>query len=97
MSKQQLNTETSKISWHELQRFFASGLAIDVSSKIDLLEVAFEFSQDNKVKVEQWLKTGVVAAVSDQKALQWYENDQVVWAIVIKPWVLVQEMVAEDE
>lgn len=91
MTKKEINLETSQIPWHELQRFFASGLAISVDSSIDLVEVAYQFSLDNKVQVAQWLKDKKVVLVSDQQALQWFEHDSSVWAVVIKPWVLVQE------
>ncbi len=91
MSKKEINLETSQIPWHELQRFFASGLAIAVDSSIDLVDVAYQFSLDNKAQVEQWMTEKKVALVSDQQALQWYENNTTVWATVIKPWVLVQE------
>ena len=91
MSKKDLNLETSQIPWHELQRFFASGLAISVSKDTDLVDVAYQLSKDNKTQVEQWLKEEKVAPVSDQQALKWYEEDIDVWAVVVKPWVLVQE------
>ncbi|MCK5889881.1 MAG: DUF2288 domain-containing protein [Methylococcales bacterium] len=91
MSKKDINLETSQIAWHELQRFFASGLAISVSKNIDLVEAAYQVSQDNKEQVEQWLADNIIAPVSDQQALKWYEEDTRVWAVVIKPWVFVQE------
>jgi len=91
MSKKDINLETSLIPWHELQRFFASGLAISVDSSIDMIEVAYQFSLDNKAQVEQWLTDKKVAPVSDQQALQWFEENKSVWAVVIKPWVLVQD------
>lgn len=91
MNKKEINLETSQIPWHELQRFFASGLAISVDSSVDLVEVAYQFSLDNKVLVGQWINDKKVAPVSDQQALNWYENNTTVWAVVIKPWVLVQD------
>ncbi|MCK5121525.1 MAG: DUF2288 domain-containing protein [Methylococcales bacterium] len=91
MNKKEINLETSQIPWHELQRFFASGLAISVSPEIDLVEVAYQFSMDNKTEVEQWLKEQKVVPVSDQQALKWFEQESTVWAVVVKPWVLVQE------
>ena len=91
MSKKDINLETSQIPWHELQRFFASGLAISVSKQLDLVDTADQFSNDNKAQVEQWLKEEKVAPVSDQQALKWFEEDKNVWAVVVKPWILVQE------
>ncbi len=85
------NLETSSIAWLELQRFFASGLVIKVSSTLDLVEVAYEFSVDNKTLVTEWISTGLVAHVTDQQALNWVEDDAEVWAVVVKPWILVQD------
>ncbi|MCK4706913.1 MAG: DUF2288 family protein, partial [Gammaproteobacteria bacterium] len=34
--KQQIVGETSKIAWHELQFFFAGGMAVYVSNELDL-------------------------------------------------------------
>ncbi len=90
LEKAKVNMETSQIAWKELQRFFAAGLAISVAAELDLIEVAFQFSVDNKNQVEQWLQAGLVAPVADQQASDWYQNDSEVWAVVIRPWVLVQ-------
>lgn len=90
MSKNEINLETSQIAWQELQRFFASGLAISVCSEIDLVEVAYQFSVDNKSQVELWLEDKKISLVSDQQSLKWVEENSTVWAVVIKPWVLVQ-------
>lgn len=90
LEKAKVNLETSQIAWKELQRFFAAGLAIAVAAKLDLVEVAYQFSQDNKSQVEQWMNQGLIAAVSDQQAGEWYDNDALVWAVVVRPWILVQ-------
>lgn len=87
-----VNLETSRIVWKELQRFFASGAAIAVSPGLDLVEVAFQISEDNKKLVAQWLSESKIAAVTDAQALAWYEADAEVWAVVVSPYVLVQEI-----
>ena len=90
MNKKNINQETSQIAWQALQPFFARGQAIYVTSRLDLVEVAYQFSIDNKAQVEQWLTEEEIAAVSNRQALQWYESNATVWAVVVKPWVLVQ-------
>lgn len=90
LAKAKLNLETSQIPWKELQRFFASGLAIYISSELDLVEAAYQISIDNKIQVEQWLNTKLIAPVSDRQALDWYQADTEVWAVVVKPWILIQ-------
>ncbi len=90
MSQEQLNLETSKIHWKELQRFFAQGRAIFTESNLDLLEVANHFAKDNTYEIQHWMQQNKVCPISDEKALEWYETDKIVWAVVVKPWVLVQ-------
>lgn len=90
LSKDKVNLETSQIPWKELQRFFAAGMVVYVAKELDLVDVAYQFSKDNKTQVEQWLQSQQVAMVSDQQALAWWEEDTVVWAVVVKPWLLVQ-------
>ena len=90
--KTKLNLETATAPWRELQTFFAQGLILNIAKDLDLLTVGEQFAADNKVLFEQWLASGQVAQVSDQQALDWYDNDATVWALVIKPWILVQAL-----
>lgn len=94
-----INNETSQIHWHELQRFFAGGWLIYVSSETNLLDVAVAFSVDDKEEVSKWLNTGEVAKVSDDQAKRWHQEDTAFWSTVVKPWVLIQPttLVASNE
>jgi hypothetical protein len=87
-----INLETARIAWKELQVYFASGATLFVSPALDLVEVAMQISKDNQAQVAQWMETGQVARVSDAQALAWYEADAEVWAVVVRPYVLVQEI-----
>jgi hypothetical protein len=58
---------------------------------LDLIDVAYQFSIDNKDQVTEWMQNNQIALVSDQQALKWLEADINVWAVVVKPWILVQE------
>lgn len=90
LTKNKVNQETSKIAWSELQRFFAQGLAIYISSELDLVDAADAFAKDNKAQVEQWMQQQLLHPVSDQQASEWINNNVQVWAVVVKPWILVQ-------
>lgn len=87
-----VNLETSTIPWKELQRFFASGSAIFVAAELDLVEVAFQISEDNKAIVAQWLAQGEIGQVTDDQARIWFDADVAVWAVVVSPYVLIQEI-----
>ena len=91
IARVKVNLETSQIAWNELQRFFASGSAVFVASSLDLIDVAYQFSINNKDQVTQWMQNNQIFLVSDQQALMWLEADTTVWAVVVKPWILVQE------
>lgn len=90
-SRAQLNLETARIAWRELQRYFASGATITVGPELDLIEVALQISADNTLQVSQWMDSGKIDRVTDEQALAWYEADAIVWAVVARPYVLIQE------
>lgn len=86
-----LNGETARFAWKELQRFYASGAVIVVADNLDLVEVAFQIAKDNKTKVEQWMANNQLGRATDAQAKAWLEADCVLWTVVVKPWVLVQQ------
>ncbi len=86
-----LNLETAQIAWKDLQRFFASGVVLIISPDLDLVEVAFQMSEDNITQIQQWAEAGKFGKVTDAQAAAWFESDTQVWAVVVSPWVLVQQ------
>jgi hypothetical protein len=90
-----IHAETAKIAWQELQRFFAQGLAIVVKSELDLVDVACEMSCDNIDRIEVWMESGKVAQVSDAQAIEWLEANALMWCVIIRPWILVQPVLAD--
>ena len=87
-----LNRETARIGWGELEKHFASGNVVYVSPELDLIEVAYQVSLDNKAAVQNWLKAGQVASASDEQAAEWHANNAELWAVVVAPLVLVQPL-----
>jgi hypothetical protein len=87
-----LNSETARIAWEDLLRFFAAGTVIAVSDELDLVEVAIQISNDNKALIEQWMLEKRVDKVSDAQAKDWLETDANLWAVVVRPWILVQQV-----
>ena len=85
-----INLETAQIPWRELQRFFAAGKVLRVDPGLDLVEVAVCIEQDELERVEAWTSSGELQPVGDDEARHWIEEDALLWAVVVKPWVLVQ-------
>lgn len=83
--------QTARISWQELERFFANGSAIAVDDGLDLIDVAMAMRKDNSDAIKGWMKDGKLGQVSDQQAMAWHENNASPWAVVVKPWILIQD------
>lgn len=75
VEKEKVNLETAKIPWSELQRFFAKGEAVWISSDLDLVEVGYQFSIDNKIEIQKWLENKQLELVTDEQALSWFESE----------------------
>ncbi len=89
--KARLNLETSRIHWHELQTYYARGQVVRVGPDLDLLDVAAQLTADNKARFEQWMNSGAIGDVSPDLARAWYDRNAELWAVVVAPWVLVQD------
>ena len=90
LARGKINSETARIPWKELQRYFAGGYTLLVDEQLDLIEVAYQMQQDNAGQIEQWMNNQLIRQVSNEQARQWYNNDAELWSCVIKPWVLIQ-------
>ncbi len=86
-----LNSETARIAWKELQRYFAGGYTLVIDQQLDLIEVAYQIQQDNSVQIEQWMQQNLISQVSNAQARRWFNDDAKLWACVVKPWVLLQD------
>jgi len=86
--------ETATITWQELQPFFARGRVLCVASGLDLVGVAEALAEDVKERVGQWLASGELRRMDVAEAEDFQARDPQLWAVVVAPWVLVQERAA---
>jgi hypothetical protein len=92
IERYKLNAETGRMQWVELARYFAAGRVIVVGKELDLVDVAQQFSRDNKAQTEKWLGDRDIGLVSDEQAREFNDGEFEFWAIVVRPWVLIQRM-----
>lgn len=92
-----LNFETGRITWPELQRHFARGVVLVVEADLDLIKVAETLAQDDSTTVERWIQQKSVAGATMEQARIWEDNKPEFWAVVVAPWVLIQENSAAAE
>jgi hypothetical protein len=86
-----LLAETAKIGWSELERFFARGVLLRVARDLDLVSVAEAVANDDTTQVAQWLSAGLVERLQAETAADFAARDPDLWAVVVSPWVCVQE------
>jgi hypothetical protein len=86
-----LLAETAKIGWPELERFFARGILLHVARDLDLVSVAEAIASDDTTQVTQWLSAGLVERLQAETAADFAARDPDLWAVVVSPWVCVQE------
>jgi len=91
LARAKINSETARIPWRELQRWFAAGKVYHVHRELDLVDVAYAIQQDDVERVKSWTDDARLARVADESARAWLEQEATLWAVVVKPWVLVQE------
>ncbi len=87
----QLLGETARISWQELEPLFARGVLLRVASELDLVSVAEAIALDAKDTVSAWLASGMLERMQADSAAAYLARDPELWAVVVSPWVLVQE------
>ena len=86
-----LNAETGKLALHEIERHFARGVVVKVAMDLDLIEVATSMTKDDKATIEQLMQADKLSRASVDDLKDWHERNPAFWAVVVAPWVLVQE------
>ncbi len=90
-----LNLETAQLQWPELERHFARGDVIRVAIDTDLIEAALHIAENKTDIVQTWLTCGKIARAEMSDAEDWHARQPMFWAVVVAPWVLVQEVVKQ--
>jgi hypothetical protein len=87
----ELLAQTARITWLELEKHFARGVVLRVAADRDLVEVATALANDDKGAVERWLEAQQLMHLDSDTARRWSAGRVELWAVVVAPWVVVQE------
>ena len=90
VTKESINLETAKIAWKDLEVYYAGGNVISVSPELDLIDVALVITNDDSEQLKAWTDQGLIDAVTDDQAKNFVDTQATIWAVVIKPWILIQ-------
>jgi len=88
-----LNQQTGKITWQELQPYFAKGSLLALQSGFDMIEIAMSLIQDDKTTILPLIEGQVLGQLNDLTAQSLQPNDAF-WGLVVAPWVLIQPIAA---
>ena len=88
---QRFYEQTAMVLWSELERHFARGSVLHVSSQLDMVEVATCLAEDDSARIKAWMEAGQVGVLTDEQASDWATDKPIIWAVVVAPWVLAQE------
>ena len=95
-TQQRFEKELARISFQELQKFFAKGMMVIVGNELSVIDVALKLHQDDKQVIDQWIKAGSIVRAHDEHAKKWVTQRAELMAVTVAPWVLVQEIVNEE-
>jgi len=83
--------ETARIDWKELEPFFARGALLWVAEGEDLVALAEAVAGDDRAGVAVAMERGALQRLEVERAQDLLARDPQLWAVVVAPWVLVQE------
>jgi hypothetical protein len=89
--RQKILLETAPMDWPELARWFARGVVVVAQPGLDLVEVAASLAENDQEHLQDWVEAGQIRRALDSDAKRWNAANQQFWAVVVAPWVLVQE------
>lgn len=90
IQKHKLNLETAKISWKELELFFAKGNLLVIEPDEDLVEVAELIASNQPDKIEKLILDKKISFVVPDWVRKNCQPTTDLWAVVVAPYVLCQ-------
>ncbi len=97
IQKAKINLETAPIEWPALERFFAQGSLIEVHPNLDLVDIAYKIAHDDLTAIKPLQAKGWVQALPTAQAKHWQTTEPLLWAVVVRPLVLVQEQKKSEQ
>lgn len=87
---EKLEKYTGVVDWQYLKPHFDAGALIYVDPTLSITEVGQALADDDKEKIEAWLKSGDLVKPSEPHAQWWEKNPESFTALVVSPFVLMQ-------
>jgi len=89
-------SQTAQIAWADVAPLFARGQVIQVADSVDLIAAAVALAEDDKTQVAQWMAQHRFGLLDVATAKCWAQGEPNLWAVVVNPWVLVQQRISAE-
>jgi len=87
---QKLNMETAKLSWKELEVFFAKGTLLQVATGKDLIATAELIASNNQEELEKLILSKKLEFATPEWIRNNCQPNTELWTLVVAPYVLCQ-------
>ena len=81
-NSQKLDKYLGEVTWQYLEPHFRNDSLIYIDNSLSIKDVANAFAQDDKKKVEEWLKTGDALKPGQAHVKYWKESNSIFTALV---------------
>ena len=90
-NSQKLDKYVGEVSWEYLEPHFQSGSLIYIDNSLCIKDVGQALAKDDTKKVKQWLMAGDALKPGQAHAKYWNEANSTFIALVVSPFVIIQE------
>jgi hypothetical protein len=89
---EKLASYSGTVAWSYLRPHWQNGVLYFVDPGLKLVDVGAAIAENDKARVEAWLKTGDLVKIGDLHAAQWEGGAAVFEALVVSPFVLCRPL-----
>ena len=90
-NSQKLDKYVGEVSWEYLEPHLQSGSLIYIDNSLCIKDVGQALAKDDTKKVKQWLRAGDALKPGQAHAKYWNEANSTFIALVVSPFVIIQE------
>ena len=91
-TREKLEGEAGPADWKVLKPHFLRGAIITISPELDIIDAGVRIATDDTAQIEVWMSEGKITRPTQTDADAWEKTDLEMTALVIAPFVLVQQV-----
>ena len=93
---EKLEAHTGRVAWEYLRPHYERGALWFIDPELPLETVGAAIAENDKAKVEAWLKSGDMVKIEEIHAAQWENGNGEFDALVVSPFVLFRPVTSDS-